>query len=682
MSATIRLPSHIQSGMVLQQGQPFLLCGRCSPDTVLTVTLERFPFDGRQVSPLDREYGVQFNQDVHADPEGYFRIELPTFAASFDPFSLRLESDGQQVIVDDILFGEVWVAAGQSNMEMSYAQANQTDQAAGLANLFYLRVLRQNASGLPAGRTDYPFEPAAELSGARWIRGDQPDQIAEISVVAHTFARELHLELHIPIGLIEIALGGTSIHAWMPREVVMADETMVKTLTERGRVCPDEAWNQQKEWPASDQIASLYNSKVAPLWGYPARGLIWYQGESDYAFPAYYASALRLLLSEWQQVFPPADPAGLAFLYVQLAPYYYGHERFTQLAAFNDRLAALRHLLPGKTAVIPIYDLPLDYTEARFDARHPIHPLAKAPIGQRLKTVAGGLIYGRKGPLTAPECSDIEIIGNKMLLSFSNIGEGLRLSGIDDTRLRGFTICGADRVFVEAESRILYGVRVLVWHDQIDVPHAVTYAFSDMNGYANLISRDQLPVLPLRSDRIASRYLPPIEWAHCESLEVWACPKTDEVMETGWHPAWKISRGRGELSIDRANKTEGDGSLFFRYSTDENGEAAVEPILDYASFYPPLDLSDYGSLTIQVFNTDSFVKTLRVAISAGDEGDEPQNLSERFPILPILRWQKASFALDALVGKLDRVRRMELILESKKKNGSISIDQIQLRRPE
>lgn len=682
MAKLLWLPSFYSSGMILQQQVPFLLRGRAKPNTAIRIVLERAPFDGRAVSPLDNQYGLLLDEEVHSGDDGSFTCELPACEASFDPCVLTVASGAEQIILQDVLFGEVWLASGQSNMQMPMSAVQSAEQLPALANLFYVRVLHQSDTGLDRRHPHYSYRPADDISDGRWLRGDQPEAMEQVSAVGFMFARDLHLDLKVPVGLIDSALGGTCIHSWISRESIDRLDPLRRHVADTGFYRDENDWNMNGNWEwACHQPAALFNNKIAPLRGLAARGILWYQGESDYQHPDYYQLALQTLVQDWHQIFRPADKRGLGFLYVQLAPYYYGHRRFEQLAEFNEMLAAVRHNLQGPAAVVPIYDLPLIYKGAPEGWRHPIHPSVKLPIGQRLKTVAMGLMYQHKAPLSAPECSDIEVVGNKMMLSFANIGEGLRLTG-DDTRLRGFAICGPDRIFVEARARILYGVRVLVWHDQITEPCAVTYAYADMNQAANLISRDQLPVLPFRSDRVPSRYCPPMEWTHCEALQIWCCPKMEKPEDTGWHPAWRLERGQGELAVEKANKSEGDGALLLRYKTQENHEAAVEPVLDYDSFFPPLDLSAYVSLSIEVFNTDQQIKYLSLGVAAGPAGAEPRLLDERLVILPVLRWQKLTFSLRSLAADLSSIRRLILVIEDKKNKGVLYLDQISLIRPE
>lgn len=682
MADPLWLPSYLSSGMVLQQQVPFHLHGKYRPAAEISLVLERSTFDGRPVSPLDPQYGVQSSQSATCDADGRFEFELPAFGASFDPFTLTLNCGKKTVQFQDVLFGEVWVCGGQSNMQIPLGAVQSADQVANLANLYYVRVLQQSASGLASHSARYSYQPAADLCLARWLRGDQPDQMAMTTAVGFSFARELHLDLKIPVGLIETALRGSQIHAWLSRKTIEKYPNIKKHVQEAGFYRDEADWNMtgSQEW-SQNQPAALFNSKIAPLGGLGARGILWYHGEGDYQYPDYYQQALLALVRDWQTVFRPASSQGLGFLYVQLAPHFYGHRRFEQLAEFNEMLSAVRHIMPCPAALVAIHDLPPAYAGLPAEWRSPIHPAAKLQIGQRLKTVALGLFYQRKAPLSAPECSDLEVVGNKMMISFTNIGDGLRLTG-DDSRLRGFAICGPDRIFVEAQAKILYGLRVLVWYDQISEPCAVSYAYADMNQAANLISKDQLAVIPFRSDRDKSRYFPPMEWTHCESLSIWGCPSYSRPEETGWQPAWQIERGQGDLRVEKANKNEGDGSLFLRYVTDDRQEIGLEPILQYDSQFPPLDLSIYAQLSIDVFNTDQQVKSMRLALATGLPDADLQLLPTRVTILPALRWQRLQYDLNGIdPAQRAEVRRLAFIVEDRKGKGVLYLDQIRLIRP-
>ena len=675
------LPSFFSSGMILQQQVVNQMRGHTRPAASVSLTLERRPFDNRSVSPLDNQYGLVGSSRTDSDGNGDFSLEIPRFEASFDPFTLTVTDGTETMIFKDVLFGEVWITAGQSNMQMPLSACATSQQMQTLANLYYIRVLSQSTAGL-AGKNDvYSFRPHNDLAGAAWLRGDQPDAIAGVSAIGFSYARELHIDLKVPVGLIETALRGTHIHTWLSRESVESNADIRQHIEGLGCYRDEKDWNLtgDRAW-ACHQPAALFNSKIAPLQGLGARGIVWHHGESDYQYPDYYQKALKVLVKDWQKIFLSPDTRGLAFLAVQLKPHFHGHYRFEQLAEFNEMLAAVRHALPGPAALVPIYDLPLDFTPAPPEWQSPGHAISKLPIGVRLKTVALGLLYQRKAPSSAPECDDIEIVGGKMMLSFTNIGDGLRISG-DDSRLRGFAICGPDRIFLEAQARILYGLKVLVWHEQVSNPQAVTYAYADLNQHANLVSRDHLPVVPFRSDREPSRYSPPHEWTHCENLKLWCCPRYDRPDETGWYPAWQVERGHGDILLDKANKSEGDAALFFRYQQNGTHEYGLEPLLHYDSLFPPLDLSAFSLIALDIFNPDQQLKHLRLAVASGPADAQLQPLPTRITVLPALRWQRMQFDLGSLPEESRAaIRRLVFLIEDRKEKGSVYLDNIRFVR--
>lgn len=681
MAQQLWLPSYYRTGMVLQQQMPVIISGRTASGQEVHVRLTRQPHDNRPVSPQDKMYGEIIDAAVTADDQGNFTYELPAFKASFDNFTISVSAGRSRRVIDNILFGEVWIAAGQSNMQMPLSRTRDKDKAQELACLPYLRVLRQKETGLTRKKDQYSYSPCGDLSGAEWLRGDDPDSMRDVSAIALSFARALMLDLKLPVGIVETALGGTHIHSWLARDTVEEAPELLDHVKKLGFYRSKKDWNLNSDplW-ACHQPAALYNHKVAPLKGYSARGVLWYQGESDYAYPEIYQKFLKALVADWQKIIRPADSRGLAWLMVQLAPYFYGHKEHTRLARFNEMLAAVRRQLPVPSGIVPVYDLLPTYDAAPEDWRHPIHPDSKLPIGERLKTIALGLLYERKAPSSAPECKDIEIIDNKMMLSFENIGEGLRLPG-DATTPRGFSICGPDRVFVEAEARLLYGVRVLVWHDQVQDPRAVAYAYSDMNLDANLVSRDHLPLVPFRSDRESAEFLPPQIWTRCDDIKIWACPRMDDLFSTGSHPVWSILCGDARIRVEKANKSEGEGSLHIRYRTQADNLFQISPVLDYDSLYPPFDWSFFQTLTVDIFNADRHMKFLKLQIVTGDKGSSEFTLDASGPVLAALRWQTYKFDLSRIKERHE-VRRVIFSVSDKKGGGEIYMDNVRLRLPE
>jgi sialate O-acetylesterase len=499
----LSLPSFVSDGMIIQQNQPFILRGEAYASASISISLTKRPADSsRPVSPLDPDFGILFETKITADESGSFQVELPAFAASFDPLSLCVMSDKTKIDVTDILAGEVWLAIGADNMAFPVRATANSRQMVEQANTPYVRFFYPD----PSIRSAIPLEPASDMIGGKWIYGDDQEAIAQRSAIAFTFARELCQELHSPVAIIDLAIRGARLHALLPRNLV-SENARLRAHVESLNYYRDESnWNLLGDLNMH-QPGALYNSRIAPLRGLSVQGVLWLHGESDYDQATLYADGFCNLYEELHRILRPASSDQLTIIYGQLPPFFTGHEKDRYLARFNEMLASLRQNLPGPSGLITVYDLPPDYQNAPVPFNDPKTPWTKQPIGHRMKQSACSLVYQRKALDSAPECAEYEVVGSKLLISFSHIGDGLRLTG-EDNRLRGFAICGRDRIFVEASARLLYGVRVLVWNEQISEPLLMRIRIS----VTRLTLSAEMACRSCRSARIASFPVLSIIW--------------------------------------------------------------------------------------------------------------------------------------------------------------------------
>ncbi len=681
----LSLPSLVSNGMIIQQNQPFVLRGSTDPLAFVTVSLTRKPVQtSRPVSPLDPDYGVIFETGASADIDGRFRIELPSLAASFDPLTLTVSSGTDRVDVTDILSGEVWICLGGDNMAMPVRAAANGRHMLEQANTPYVRFFTAEKQPVEG----YPSSPQTDFPGGRWIYGDVPAEVAERSAVAFSFARELCADLHMPVAVFDLPVRRSHLHAFLPRQVIDAEPRIKDHLAALGFDVDKKGANTSSLMD-QDSPSALYNTLLAPLLDLGAQGILWMHGEVDFPHPSVYATGFARLLEHLDGWLRPADGHHLNLIYALLPPFYTGFAEDRALARFNEILAGSRQNLSRPAGLTPLYDLPPHYKDAPEPYDCPWTPSTKQPVGQRMKKIATGLVYQRKAPASAPECSEFEIVGSKFLVSFSHVLNGLRLTG-DDSRLRGFSICGTDRVFVEASARLLYGVRVLVWHDQIDHPVAVSYADQDINLGANLIGRDGLPVVPFRTDQVASRHSADLEWLHCEQLRIWAVDAGDPGSGPAYRPVYRVPYGKTTIQVEKTNKSEGDGSLHLQYETDADKRVGLSPILEYPSLYPPHDWSDFAGLSVDIFNPDLQFKSLAVELmvetAAGPDDEAPADQTRAVrlgpsPVEPALRWQTLSFNLESMPVARDRIRGVTLVLSDRKGRGQVFIDNIRLLLP-
>lgn len=237
---------------------------------------------------------------------------------------------------------------------------------------------------------------------------------------------------------------------------------------------------------AQNSPTALYNAMVAPVINYTIKGILWYQGESNERNAAEYKKLLPALIADWRNKWRQAN---LPFLFVQLpnfmdASYLPSESNWAIL-----REAALKTLSVSNTAMAATIDL---------GEWNDIHPDNKKDVGERLALAAKKIAYGEKDLVhSGPLYQSQQIEGNKIIISFSNVGSGL--ISIDDEDLNQFAIAGADKKFVWAKTKI-EGDKVIVWNEEIAQPMYVRYAWADNPFGANLYNKEGLPASPFRTD--------------------------------------------------------------------------------------------------------------------------------------------------------------------------------------
>jgi sialate O-acetylesterase len=236
---------------------------------------------------------------------------------------------------------------------------------------------------------------------------------------------------------------------------------------------------------AQNQPTGLYNSMIAPLVGYTMKGFVWYQGESNTGRAAEYAMLQPAMINDWRMKW---NQPNAPFLFVQLPGfmdynYLPSESQWAQL-----REAQLKSLSVPNTGMAVAIDL---------GEWNDIHPDRKKPVGDRLALAAEKIAYGENIVCSGPIYQSQQIDGNKITLSFTNVGSGLITNDGED--LSEFAIAGADKKFVWAKAKI-EGDKVIVWNDAISNPMYVRYAWADDPVNPNFCNKEGLPASPFRTD--------------------------------------------------------------------------------------------------------------------------------------------------------------------------------------
>jgi sialate O-acetylesterase len=409
------------------------------------------------------------------------------------------------VTIKDVLVGEVWVGAGQSNMQMRLDQADGGVEAATAANDAQVRFF-MTGGGAEA-------EPQTKING-RW-QLCTPENAKAWSAAGYFFAMELRRELGVPVALVQNAVGWTTAETWMSREAIRGDAEFKTDIADRwdrwGAAYPNAlkayepkkaAWEKEAEkakaggkaappepgvpWnPAFQHRDSmLYNSLVHPLIPYAIRGVIWYQGETNASRGDQYRRLFPALIRDWRTHWGQGD---FPFIFVQIAPLG-GNAGGGGTDRAEVREAQREALSVKNTAMVSTIDIGMAEDE---------HPKNKKEVGRRLGLAAMKLVYGKAATIASgPVYKSMRIEGKSVRLTFTEIDGGLKSK--EGGPLVGFTIAGADGKFVPAQAKI-EGETVVVWAEGIEKPAAVRYAFLNWPA-VSLFNAAGLPAGPFRTD--------------------------------------------------------------------------------------------------------------------------------------------------------------------------------------
>jgi len=440
--ANVRLPAVLSDNMVLQQRSPVDLWGWSEPGEKIAVTAS---WDHRTIS-------------VTGTRDGNWRLTLATPAAG-GPYTITIDAQNH-IVLDNILIGEVWVCSGQSNMEMCETWG-LPDVKAELPTCYtdkirFFHVPRTTAK-----------TPQNDCPGA-WTACDS-NTLKQFSAVGYFFGKKLNQELGVPIGLIEVAWGGTPAEVWTPAPLV-EDDTILEAANEKQT--PANGWPYKPGY--------CYNGMIAPLTPFAIAGAIWYQGEGNTVAPGSYSRLFTTMIAAWRQ----AWGLPLPFYYVQIAPFTYGvKDQGSLLREQQARVMQIEH-----TGMVVVSDIAGDTSN--------IHPKDKHDVGDRLAAWALADNYRRQGPdYKNPTYQDMEIRGDKAIVTISDAPTGLLLK---DKTAKALTIAGEDGVFWPANAQIKAD-KLIVSSPSVKKPVAVRYQFSNA-GVGNIFGKDGLPLAPFRTD--------------------------------------------------------------------------------------------------------------------------------------------------------------------------------------
>ena len=483
-NSQVKLSPIFSNHMVLQRGMKVPVWGTATPGQKVLVS-----FAGQQ-------------KTVTADKLGKWKILLNKLKTSKigSDFSVKGKNE---VVISDVLVGEVWICSGQSNMQMNVKV---------VPNIQALVSKAKNIRSFEVNRT-------VSLKEEDNINGTWSNQ-TPTSAVAFAFAYYLEKMSDIPIGIIHSSWGSSSIEAWMPRNMttefdyyknIMQDfdkdietQNSIKTIIEKGenRTKKDDVFLRR-------QPNILYNAMMKPLIPFAVRGLVWYQGERNSRYISgvpevteanwyHKVSGMKEygdVLNSWVQNYRKEwNKEDMHFMVVMLPGYGKGTEKKPNIDPQDPteeswawmRESQLKVLKLPHTSVINTIDL--------GDVKK-IHPKNKLPIGERLALEAAKETLGQNIVSKGPIMKKVAVKNGCIVVKYSN-ADGLKTT--DSKSPSGFWIADNTMQWKSATANIK-GKTVILNSNEIKKPLYIRYAFSGKPN-VNLVNGKGLPAYPFRTD--------------------------------------------------------------------------------------------------------------------------------------------------------------------------------------
>lgn len=455
--AKVRPASMITDNMVLQQNTNARIYGTADPGSTVTVTPS---WDGKAYTTT-------------TDRTGEWSLAVKTPAGSLTPYTITL-SDGEPLTINNVLIGEVWLASGQSNMQMplkgfpgcctlgGYDEIASASDEAGKVRFFTV----------PLTQSYTPLDTVA----ASWTV-PSPDTAPEYSALAWHFAKRMSDVLNVPVGIVSAAYGGAKVESWTPRDML--------------EKYPDVSLDPKDIEPIVHyhRPMLMYNAMFNPIKNYTYNGIIWYQGCSNVATYDTYAERLAAMVKRWRDDIGIGD---IPFYAVEIAPYEYGDPTEKGKAPLLREAQWKAVGMIPNSAMISTNDLVEPYE--RFN----IHPADKAAVGKRLCDLALNKTYGKKQfPVESPRYKSHRFMDGAAWVAIDSPSDGI----CRNYMIEGFEVAGADRVFHPADSVWLHWQtnEMVVSSKNVPDPVAVRYGWRDFLP-GNLHAGNYLPLIPFRTD--------------------------------------------------------------------------------------------------------------------------------------------------------------------------------------
>ncbi len=445
LRAQVTFDPMIGSDMVLQRDQPIVLRGTAKPGETVRVRL------------------ANDQGSAAAGADGKWEVRLRARPASAASLDLVATASSGEARASNIVIGDIWICAGQSNMEWPLRQdANAPEAARMLGNPN--RQVRLLTHAFPGQYAKKALTPAqlADMAPGKFFKGqwgvDGPKVSPPFSAVGWWFAQKVQSATKVPQGMVGWAIGGAPIETFIRTEALAAEPALAAKLKGDWERNPAiDSWVRQrarehfgKAQQPRDAMGIDHFYKPGFAWAagpgranwMPVKGVLWYQGESNSlneASAKEYPAMLRLMVADWRKQWGLPD---MPFLWVQLASIDTKGYKSQQWPLFRDNQRRLLAEIPDSGMAV----------SSDVGAQNDVHPRDKRTVGERLARWALHHVYGQRQVVpSGPLPTEAKAAGGAVTVRFAH-GRGLRTA--DGKPVREVEVAGADGVFAAAEAQV------------------------------------------------------------------------------------------------------------------------------------------------------------------------------------------------------------------------------------
>ena len=463
-----------QSNMVVQRDKLIPIWGWTAPGETITVS-----FGGN-------------NKSVTAAADRSWKVELPAMPASAEPRTITVQGKDGKIELTNILVGDVWVLAGQSNMEFEIRKLEEGPLEIISANFDQIRLFTVPQQNGPEVKKAFPRQYQWSSFFSQHFRQGywdvcSPDTVEDMSGIGYIFGRRIHMATRVPIGLVDVSRGGTTLMSWTPSEVLRKIDTpeVKSTLAEWDKKVAEfdpkkdleNRIKQYNNWaarmkaegkpipadrkpptdvqpgPASDmnRPGNLFAATLSTTSGLPVKGAIWHQGYNEALMPnghKLYARVFPEMIKAWRAAFnDPAMPFGIITQETQDQPQTFENFLPPMVDEGNYiREAHYQTFLNLRKAG----DRNIGYASCFDQHRAWYHPQIKVPVGERIAKWALATQYGKNIRWLPPQLQEVKTGEGKLVLKLDSWAIPFH-----DGPIQGFAIAGKDGRFQPATAQWL-----------------------------------------------------------------------------------------------------------------------------------------------------------------------------------------------------------------------------------